>query len=358
MFIKKLLLAICTIIMLVPVSAFAATEYTITVRAGSNNVGGTFTDEYKNELESLKASGKISDYSFASDKVTISVPEGADAPTLPDKLNYIQISDIGYYILPTTKWGYSKNQGTISRNEDIVVQYGSLINGVEYTIYYIEKGTARNVAMPVIGRVEATTKKVSANAIAISGYRLDAASPASQTLLLDSTISDNKIIFEYNYVGPGSTTSSTTEITYTAGDVTTTYLETEVPTYVATPTAGGGGAGGDAVAAGGGAADAGDAGDAGDEAGGAVEIPEAEVPLAATPSETDDEETPIDDGKVPLAAPIEQKTNWLLWIACIAGAAVIVMGTTYIGIRSRKAKAIDFSEDITTELADNHKKES
>ena len=355
MFMKKLILAICAILMFVPTTAYAATKnYTITVRAGSNNVSGTFTDSYKNELETLKSSGEIADYDFTTGKVMITVPEGKTVPTLPDNLNFVNVPSTNYYILPSSDWGYNKNQGTVSRNEDIVVQYGSLINGIEYTVYYLEKGTTRNIAMPLIERVEASVKTVSANAIAVSGYTLDAASPAAQTLTLDSSISDNKIVFAYNYAGPGGTTTTTTETTYTAGGVTTTYLETEVPTYVATPTAGGGGG----AAAGGGAADAGDAGDAGDEAGGAVEIPEAEVPLAATPSETDDEETPIDDGKVPLAAPIEQKTNWLLWIACIAGAAVIVMGTTYIGIRSRKAKAIDFSEDITTELADNHKKES
>ncbi len=356
MFKRKLILAICAILLLIPTTAFAATDYTITVRAGSNNVKGEFTDLYKDELQVLQSSGEIKSYTFTPDKVTIVVPEGKNVPILPDRLNYIDIPSLNYYILPVSDWGYSKNQGTISRNEDIVVQYGSLIDGIEYTVYYLEKGTTRNVALPLINRVEATTTTVSASAITINGYSLDAASPASQTITLNPS-TENKIVFEYNYVGPGSTTTSTTETTYTAGGVTTTFLETEVPTYVATPTAGGGAGGGGAAAggeAGGAAAGGGAAAD-----GGAVAIPDGDVPLAATPGEEGgSEETTIEDSEVPLASPVEQKTNWLVWIACILGAAVVITVTTYIGIRSRKAKAIDFSEEIKEELTDNHKKES
>lgn len=356
MFMKKLILAICAILMFVPTTAYAATKnYTITVRAGSNNVSGTFTDSYKNELEALKLSGEISDYDFTTGKVMITVPEGKTVPTLPDNLNFVKVPSTNYYILPNSDWGYSKNQGTVSRNEDIVVQYGSLINGIEYTVYYLEKGTTRNIAMPLIERVEASVKTVSANAIAVSGYTLDAASPAAQTLTLDSSISDNKIVFEYNYANPGGTTTTTTETTYTAGGVTTTYLETEVPTYVATPTAGGGGG----AAAGGGGAEGGAAAEGEGEAeGGAIAIPDAGVPLTATPGEeSKSEETSIEDREVPLAQPVETDTNWMLWIACILGAAVIITGTTYIGIRSRRAKAVDITKDITKDISNGHKKE-
>lgn len=362
MFMKKLILAICAILMLIPTTAYAATNYTITVRAGSNNVNGTFTSDYENELISLKKNNLITNYSFSSSKVTIEVAEKSDLPTLPDSLSYVNVPSKNYYLLPISEWGYTKNQGKVSRNEEIVVQYGSLLNGIEYTVYYIERGTTRNIALPKIERVEASTGTVSADAIAVNGYTLAAGSPTKKTITLDPTISDNKIVFEYDYVGPGGTTTTTTETTYTAGDVTTTYLETEVPTYVATPIAGGGGGG----AAGGGAAAEGGAGDAGEAAaegegeaeGGAVEIPDAGVPLAPTPNEETDDEVSIEDGKVPLAQPIEQSSNWKLWIACIAGAVVIIMGSAYLGVRRRKSKAMDFSKDITKDFSDHHKKES
>jgi|GEM_PF-6033851 len=337
MLIKKFVVTLCCIILMMPTtSVMASNDYTLTIRAGSSTVNGHFTEEYKNYIIELLNKNNITSYDFSEKTIRITIPEGSALPELPTSLLYVDVP-LDYYILPSG-WGYTKNNGVMFRNEDIVVQYGRLINGVEYTVYYLERGTTRNIAAPYINRGK-DGEKIEKTAKLINGYTLDKGSLVKQEIKLDKNISENSIQFYYNYVGPGSTYSETTETSYVDGGVSTEYRETEVPTYIATATAGDGvglGEGGEG------------------EGGGAGEIAIAEegVPLAEAPGETgeskntekgEDEKKIIADENPPLTDKFYEKDNWLIWVACILGAAVFITGTTYIGIKRVNENAVNNS---------------
>lgn len=332
MLIKKFAIAFCCIILMTPTtSVMASNDYTLTIRAGSSSVNGHFTEEYKNYINELLNKNNITSYDFSEKTIRITIPEGSALPELPTSLLYVDVP-LDYYILPSG-WGYAKNSGVIFRNEDIVVQYGRLINGVEYTVYYLERGTTRNIAAPYINRGK-DGEKIEKTAILINGYTLDMGSLVKQEIKLDKNISENSIQFYYNYAGPGSTYSETTETSYVDGGATTEYRETEVPTYIATATAGDG-------------MGAGEGGNAGE-----IAIAEEGVPLEEAPEETgesketekgENEKKIIEDENPPLTEKFYEKDNWLIWVACILGAAVIITGTTYIGIKRVNEKAINNS---------------
>ena len=301
-------------------------KYQIRIFAG--NAGSFNVDECEN-----KYFGAV----VTADCIILSLSKNDKIPSLPQNgeglIVYSDANRGKYYILNEGQAGaaaFHRNEEVITRSEDVTVQYGTLINGVEYSIKYIEQGTGIEIALPKIIFEEAG-KEITETAPTIAGFTL--ASATSQTLKLVKN-GTNVITFEYIRNVGDATYSETNSTEIIDGGVTTSFVETEVPTYVVTATAGGGGrAGGGAEVAGG-------------VAEGGVEIPDADVPLADTPgsdegingnSETDQsgDEVLIEDQETPLSeSPFASNTMWG-WIIAIIGAGIFMGGGIYFIVRKK-----------------------
>lgn len=277
---KSFMVFTFALLLLIPgIKAEAAASYKIVFKAGKEAAFNSGADA----MGTVSADRKT---------LTIECAEGTALPALPTYSILTVPSD--FRILESSSWGYRKNNGTVSRSENIVVQYAQLINGVEYTVRYIDDSTGNNIAAPKIERGSSTTT-ITETALNITDYQLLATCPNTQTITLDLANPNPVIEFRYEYTGTGGggttviTEPGTTTVVTTDGGTETIYQVNEVPTYVSTPVAGGGGA-----AAGGGAADAGDqAADAGDAG---AQIGDGEVPLAGGDQE-DEKKGLENDGK-------------------------------------------------------------
>ncbi len=237
----------------------AASDYTITISAGS--------EKFKNG-EKIKK---------------VDLDEGALIPELPG-YDELEVPLDKYIITDKNEYKAYTGDGKVHKNDKIVVQYGKLNNGVEYKVDFIDVATNLSIHTPVIGREEAGSgNKITVEAPNITDYVLQ--DPTKTKVTFENLTTSQTYVFYYNYTGTGTGTTVITEegvtttIT-TPGGVETVYQENIIPTYVSTPVAGGGGA-----VAGGGAGGAGD----------------ANVDAA------DDENVVIDDGGVPLAPGDEKK---------------------------------------------------
>lgn len=224
---------ILTIMLISPLNVYATetrsseagdegNSYTIKIKSGDV---ATFTNNLGVELSNDKKT------------LTFVLREGID--DLPD-LELIKkdlIVDPDHYILDSSIWEFKKNTGTkVTRDETIVVQYGTLVSGVEYTVAYQDAFSGKNIAPPKIMR-GTDGDLINESYINIKDYKLK--SPEKQSISLNQTSPDNTIIFLYNYVGPAPITSYETK---TEDVINKTYVDkieaASVPQYVSTPVAG------------------------------------------------------------------------------------------------------------------------
>ena len=204
---------------------------------------------YATETKSSEAGDIITTYeikimagnvaTFKDGKKTITFVLREDIDDLPD-LELIKkdlIVDPDHYILDSSIWGFKKNTGTkVTRDETIVVQYGTSVSGVEYTVAYQDAFSGKNIATPKIKR-GTDGDFINESYINIKDYKLK--SPEKQSISLNQTSPDNTIIFLYDYIGPAPIISYQTE---TEDVINKTYVDrieaASVPQYVSTPVAG------------------------------------------------------------------------------------------------------------------------
>ncbi len=320
------------------VGASGERVYTIRIYAGN---AGIFSN---NSIDFFKQQGITA--AVTDTYVEMQLAAGSDLPVVPKNsdgcITFSSENSGKYYVLDDAAQGactFTKNQGVVTRSENITLQYGRLLDGVEYTVKYIEQGTGTEVALPKT-IYENAGMEITEKAIDIVGYTL--ASSDTQTIkLAKNTV--NTIIFEYIRNGGDTIYTEISSTEYIDGGTTTEYVETEVPTYVVTASAGadrGVGAVGEGAPDGAaeGAENVGAAGEAEGEAG--IEIPDRGIPLDEKPAGmTEQEETEdhnIEEGKVPLAAG-DMMPMWA-WIAGIVGAFVIITIGAIIIVRVRLKK--------------------
>ncbi len=337
-----LICILLTIIFTVPVNASVNTrEYIIRIYAGSI---GTFSENAKVYYQSLGA--RVSDTC-----VEMQLKPNDTLPKLPGNrdgfIKYNAQNSGKYYVMDRASMGagaYTKNSGTVSRSEDVTIQYGRLLEGVEYTVKYVEQGTGIEIALPKIIYEEAG-KDISESAISIAGFTL--VSSQVQTIQLVRN-GNNSIVFEYTRNSAGTSYSETTSTEMIDGGTSTEYIETEIPTYVVTTTAGeaDGAAGGADAAAGGEIA-----GEVAEGAvdGGGVDIPEGDVPLSRSPisdeksndAEVSDQTTELldlPDQDIPLSeSPFVRTESWV-WIMEVIGALLLLGAVTFLIVRYRLKK--------------------
>lgn len=300
--------------------------YTVTFRPG--NVG-SFTDS------------AISRFNVEPTKhgaIKVTVPAGSVAPG-------IYSSDVnaeeGYFVKDVKEWG--PNGITVDRDMDFVVDYARLVDGVEYTVEFVDSASGESIAPAHIAQAnkgESRTETAPAQIVISGGAVYNLTSASSITLTLDADATKNVFIFKYT-MAPAGTVIEEVIIGEDGEIITTTdYVTTTINngTTVVGGGAAAGGAGGAGGAAGGGAAEGGEA------AGGneAVEIPDEETPLAGGIGEGTEEPAgmvEIGEEDVPLASGEEPMANMALIGASVFGAGAVMLAGLWLYMKKKRVKA-------------------
>lgn len=166
--------------------------------------------------------------------IKLTVAKGAAVPSAPSA-GYIQ-TQTGYVVKNASEWGAGSSE-TVVKNLDYVVDYGKLVNGVEYTVTYVDSVSGTQVASSAVayGNVGDTIEIVAPSSLTISGsVKYSLKGTASKSLKLSSDSSKNKLEFTYTaktvkktneivkYVDGDTVTTINTNTIYTAGQTTNT----------------------------------------------------------------------------------------------------------------------------------------
>lgn len=339
--------------MMPAMNAQAASEYTVTFRPG--NVGQFGIASEDNSAKTVKdMAQEVADIYYSQYETTVTekgaikvkVPAGAEMPAAP---GYVIPND-GYFV---RTWGPEQGQ-TVTKNVDYVVDYGRLIDGVEYTVKYVDAESGESLA-PALTAYANIGDTITVNAPATittsdaGVYELT--SEATQEITLAADAASNVITFTYEYsYDPGTVTENVTVVIPGDTQVTTesviTYVDGEpvvvpgatVITDEDTPLAGDADADQNA--------DAQDGEDQDAEDQGTVNIEEEETPLAGgADGETEEESVVIEDEEAPLSnIETEENANVALLLAGVFGVAAIALAVAWI-LSKRKKVAVETTEE-------------
>ena len=217
--ISRYLFSVCMIFILavsavsvVPVQATAT--YTLTFRSG--NVGSFDTAkvnatvknsslvEVKKEYIRVKAKRGTSVASAVYDAFGRAVQGSGDMNAM--FLSFLS-ENKGYTLLDESTWG-PKASDTVRHNKEYVLDYGTIVNPVSYTVNYVDAESGDAVAAPIFSYGSAGDR-VTVAPVTVSEYDTD---DEAVTITLDKN-SDNTVTFEYSYTGetfiPGETIQRT-----------------------------------------------------------------------------------------------------------------------------------------------------
>lgn len=332
--ISRYLFSVCMIFILavsavsvVPVQA--AATYTLTFRSG--NVGSFDTKkvnaavknsslvEVKKEYIRVKAKRGTSVASAVYDAFGRAVQGSGDMNAM--FLSFLS-ENKGYTMLDESAWG-PKASDTIRHNKEYVLDYGTIVNPVSYTVNYVDAESGDAVAAPIFSYSSAGDS-VTVAPVTISEYETD---DEAVTFTLDKN-SDNTVTFEYSYTGetfiPGETIHRTV-----------TEYQTNVVTVAQPQNNNNNNADNDNNAA--------------NNGNDGQDIPDDDVPLDdgngnnngdnADANDAADNLTNIEDEQTAKSANSQQSDSWI--VGGIVAAVILVaavIGTTLV-IRTRKANA-------------------
>lgn len=217
--ISRYLFSVCMIFILavsavsvVPVQA--AATHTLTFRSG--NVGSFDTAkvnatvknsslvEVKKEYIRVKAKRGTSVASAVYDAFGRAVQGSGDMNAM--FLSFLS-ENKGYTLLDESTWG-PKASDTVRHNKEYVLDYGTIVNPVSYTVNYVDAESGDAVAAPIFSYGSAGDR-VTVAPVTVSEYDTD---DEAVTITLDKN-SDNTVTFEYSYTGetfiPGETIQRT-----------------------------------------------------------------------------------------------------------------------------------------------------
>lgn len=228
-------------------------NYTVTFRPG--NVGSfAFSGDAAGSKQENAEAVATQQYAgiYGADNVTVTkngaikvtVPAGAAMPQAPV---YIE-AESGYFVKDTSIWGPTTQ--TVDKNMDFVVDYGKLVNGVEYTVEYVDEESGESIAPVYIAQAnigESRIETAPAQIVISEGTVYNLTSDATIEMVLDSDSANNIFTFSYTMAPRGTVVEEV--VNYVDGGVITT---TETVTTVIdngttvipanTPAQGGGGA--------------------------------------------------------------------------------------------------------------------
>ena len=225
-------------------------SYTVTFRPGNVGSFALSAQAGENRQENANAVAK-QQYAgiYGAENVTVTkngaikvtVPAGSAMPQVP---SYI-VAESGYFVKDASIWGPTTQN--VDKNMDFVVDYGKLVNGVEYTVEYVDSSSGESIAPVYIAQANAgESRSVTApKQIVISGgavYNLSSAATLEKVLDSDSS----KNVFTFTYTMQPSETVVEEVVTYIdGGTVTTTETVTKVidngTTVITNPAQAGGG---------------------------------------------------------------------------------------------------------------------
>lgn len=321
------LMAILVGVVLMPaVKVHAASTYTVTFRPG--NVG---TFDTSNVAALYGSNVEIT--SHGAIKITVNAGDA-----MPAAYPYVTPNE-GYFV---KSWGPSES--TVTQNVDYVVDYGKLVDGVEYTVKYVDSKSGESVAPFVtqygnIGETVEATAPATLTTSDAGTYVLQ--SVATQSLTLTEDALANVLVFEYtNNYNSGTVVEEV--VNYVDGgttNVTETYVTTIDNGTTVEP-------GANVIQGGGNGNNAADNG-AQDNPGN-VTIEEEDTPLADAVPGADTQEQDnqgevviIEDGATPLSDTTGSAVlNPVVLWAGAAGLAAMVLTMVWV-ISKRKRAAVD-----------------
>ena len=329
---KKLLAFLLAAMLLVSLSLTAAAEeggkYTVKIKPGrvarlNSDFGGTVSE----------ATGTVTIEVDPGDSMPVSLEElkAKGAITLTD-----EAGEKAYYVTGVKESSIGLDEdgslpSQVNQNIELVLDYGVLIDPVDYVIRYVD--TEGNPLAAQLDSVGNAGDVVNSKAKVIEGYTVD--SETKSLTLSGEAGAANELVFVYTYI-PGEThviTNTQTNIQYVDGG---TRVETEiVPGQPAPDTEGGDGVLGERR----------DEETGGQTAGGSEEAAEEETTetqtetAAETETETEtepetqteqQEETTVTEEEVPLSDAPAQNTNMLAVGLGILILIVLIILVVYI----------------------------
>lgn len=181
--------------------------YTVTYRAG--NVG-CFAVTGTDKTEKKAMAEEVAELLYAGNEdvtgvevtengaIRLTVRRGATVPTAPGA-GYVQ-TEAGYFVRNASQWGAGADE-TVIKNVDYVVDYGKLVNGVEYTVRYVDAVSGTQLAPVAVayGNAGDTVEADASAKITVSGaagYYLQG--EARQELVLTQDAAKNVLTFTYS----------------------------------------------------------------------------------------------------------------------------------------------------------------
>lgn len=265
--------------------------YTVTFRRG--NVG-TFkqTENDNYAVNEYRRKGLPAEWTQnGSIKVTVPAGGSVSVPAIID-------AEGDYYFR-----GWKEDTSVLSKvtkNEDFVLNFGRLVDAVEYQVRYVIQGTETSVRPPVVRKANVGDEfdfEADVNIPVSAGAYYVLQGEAKKHIVLDADAANNVIIFEYVLQDRYAVTSESTLLT--DGGTVTTVESVTVPGAAPAVAGGGGGAAPAAVAPA-----------AAEEAPALTEIDNGQTALAASVPESPEEATTtIEEPETPLDANLSQTTN-------------------------------------------------
>ncbi|MCR4843251.1 MAG: hypothetical protein K5840_08330 [Eubacterium sp.] len=339
----SLLAALVVMTMMLPtVCVEAAASYTVTYRAGAV---GRFDTATLDGFETA-GTGSIKSISYTANYVKVQVKAGSSKDVLADVetvvVNALEAQD-GYQLLSASKWGYQTlSKSTITKDTEMVLDYGKLVNPAKYSIKYVNSDTQEQIAPSKIAFGE-IGESVDYSLLTISGFT--AASEAG-SITLSEDESANQVVLEYDPVYTENVTTET-EINYIyreeeeEGDDDTTQGGTTVTVIDTT---------GDDTGAGGAADDAG-ADDAADAADDTTTIEDEDTAANASLDDNangENGETVIEDEESAAAAGLQGNTMVIV-VGIICG-LIIAAAIIYLMIRNAKREPVRNNNDSNDKM--------
>ena len=363
--ISRYLFSVCMIFILAVsavsvVPVHAAATYTLTFRSG--NVGSFDTAkvnaavknsslvEVKKEYIRVKAKRGTSVASAVYDAFGRAVQGSGDMNAM--FLSFLS-ENKGYTLLDEASWG-PKASDTVRHNKEYVLDYGTIVNPVSYSVNYVDAESGDAVAAPIFSYGSAGDR-VTVAPVTVSEYDTD---DEAVTITLDKN-SDNTVTFEYSYTGetfiPGETIQRTvTE--YQTNVVTVTQPQTNNnnnnnnnANANNANNANADNADNNGANAGNNDANADNGNNADNNGNDGQNIPDDDVPLDdgngnndgdnAANGDSSNDLTNIEDEQTAKSANSEQSNSWIVYGIVAAVALVVAVTGTTLVIRKRKMDA-------------------
>ena len=363
--ISRYLFSVCMIFILAVsavsvVPVHAAATYTLTFRSG--NVGSFDTAkvnaavknsslvEVKKEYIRVKAKRGTSVASAVYDAFGRAVQGSGDMNAM--FLSFLS-ENKGYTLLDEASWG-PKASDTVRHNKEYVLDYGTIVNPVSYSVNYVDAESGDAVAAPIFSYGSAGDR-VTVAPVTVSEYDTD---DEAVTITLDKN-SDNTVTFEYSYTGetfiPGETIQRTvTE--YQTNVVTVTQPQTNNnnnnnnnANANNANNANADNADNNGANAGNNDANADNGNNADNNGNDGQNIPDDDVPLDdgngnndgdnAANGDSSNDLTNIEDEQTAKSANPEQSNSWIVYGIVAAVALVVAVTGTTLVIRKRKMDA-------------------